>query len=166
MSPIAPPLTITQAANLQLSRDQWGELVLVTSDGIRHEGVRPLRLFPFSERNGWVSLASAKGVEIALIERLTDLTPATRNLLEEELSQREFVPVISRIVSVSANLEPCEWFVETDRGEISFVLKSEEDMRRLGPDKALIQDAVGVRYLVPAISALDANSRRILEWYV
>ena len=100
------------------------------------------------------------------MQHLSDLSPATRDLLEQELSQREFVPIITRILRISALSEPCDWFVETDRGPTQFVLKNEEDVRRLGPGKALIVDAVGVRYLIPAISSLDSRSRRFLEQYV
>lgn len=148
------------------SRDSWGQLVLKMADGSQHEGVRPLRLFPFSAREGWVSIVNAKGAELILIPDVALLLPADRKILEVELAEREFVPVLKRIVSFSGMLEPCEWVVDTDRGRVKFVLQKEEDVRRLGPDKALVIDAVGIRYLVPEISSLDAYSRRTLELYV
>ena len=55
--------------------------------------------------------------------------------------------------------------VETDRGPVLLTLNSEDDVRRLGPHRALIVDAQGLRYLVPDLRALDAASRRILEHY-
>ena len=54
-----------------------------------------------------------------------------RGLLEEELALRDFVPEITRIHSVSSFGTPSTWEVETDRGATSFVLKGEEDIRRL-----------------------------------
>lgn len=149
-----------------LSRDRWGQLAVTLPDGMRHEQVRPQRLFPYTGREGWISLVSPKGAEVVLIRDLSEISKGDREILEVELSEREFVPVLKRIVSFSGMLEPCEWVVDTDRGRVKFVLQKEEDVRRLGPDKALVIDAVGVRYLVPKISDLDAYSRRTLELYV
>jgi len=149
-----------------LSRDRWGQLMVTTPDGTLHEQVRPQRLFPFTGRDGWISLVGKKGNEVVLIREMSELSAKDREILEVELAEREFVPVLKRIVSFSGMLEPCEWVVETDRGRVKFVLQKEEDVRRIGPDKALVIDAVGVRYLVPKISELDAYSRRTLELYV
>ena len=94
------------------------------------------------------------------------LDPDVRQLLDEELARREFVPVIERIVRVSGTSEPCEWTVQTDRGPTRFVLKSEDDVRRIGDGQILIVDAHGTRYQIPDIKSVDAKSRRIVEWYV
>jgi hypothetical protein len=67
---------------------------------------------------------------------------------------------------VSGSSEPCEWQVDTDRGPTRFVLRSEDDVRRLGPHGALVIDADGVRYLVTDTRRLDTFSRRTLEQYV
>jgi hypothetical protein len=56
--------------------------------------------------------------------------------------------------------------VETDRGPTRFVLKSEEDVRRIGDEQILILDAHGTRYHIPDLSKMDVKSRRIVEWYV
>ncbi len=87
-------------------------------------------------------------------------------LLKDDLARREFVPIIRRIVRVSGNSEPCEWEVETDRGPTQFVLKSEDDVRRIGDHEILILDAHGTRYHIPDLSTMDVKSRRIVEWYV
>jgi hypothetical protein len=88
-----------------------------------------------------------------------------RNTLELELSQREFVPVIRRIISATQH-EPSDWSVETDRGPTEFQLNSEDDVRRLDPDQASIVDANGIRYLVTSVRGLDHGSRRILECFL
>jgi hypothetical protein len=89
-----------------------------------------------------------------------------RAVLNDELSRSRFIPVIERIVHVSGNTEPCEWRVETDRGTTQFVLKSEDDVRRLGAEQILILDARGQRYYIPDLRQLDPKNRRIVEWYV
>jgi hypothetical protein len=149
-----------------LYHDEWGQLVLIDADGARHVGVTPVRMFPFSDPQHWLSITDSSGREIVCIEDVADLSPQIREVLQVDLSQREFVPVIQRIIRVSSILEPCEWLVETDRGRTSFVLKIEDDVRRLGPNQALVLDSAGVRYLIADIKSLDGPSRRVLERYV
>lgn len=149
-----------------LYHDEWEKLVLIDADGVRHVGVTPVRAFPFSDPEHWLSITDAAGQEIVCIEDPAGLSPSVREVLETDLMRREFVPVIQRIVHVSGILEPCEWLVETDRGRTTFVLKAEDDVRRLGPNQALILDSSGVRYLVADMKGLDGYSRRVLERYV
>jgi uncharacterized protein DUF1854 len=149
-----------------LERDAWGELVFIGPDDARHSPVVPIPLFPISVPEQWISLRGPGGVELACIEDPRSLALDVQQLLSEELSRREFVPIIHRIVRVSGNSEPCEWQVETDRGPTQFVLKSEEDVRRIGDHQILIVDAHGTRYQIPDLKAVDTKSRRIIEWYV
>lgn len=152
--------------DLKLAHDAWGRLVLTLGDDVVHQGVIPIRAFPISDPAHWVALCDAEGRELACIPDLQTLTPETRELLEEELARREFVPVIQRVLQVSSYLEPAEWAVETNRGRTRFVLKSEDDVRRLGPFSAMIQDAQGIRYLVPDTRDLDPYSRRAVDRYL
>jgi len=149
-----------------LHYDPFGRLVLTDSAGRQHVGVEPVRAFPISDPWSGLALCDAKGRELVWIDDLTALSPALRNLLEEDLGRRQFVPLILRVAKVSAPVEPSEWHVETDRGPTRFVLNSEDDIRRLGDHRAMIVDASGVRYLIPDARLLDAESRRMLERYL
>ncbi|MDX1948498.1 MAG: DUF1854 domain-containing protein [Pirellulaceae bacterium] len=151
---------------LELSRDEWGKLCLELPDGTAFAGVMPIRLFPFSQPDRWISLCDQKQHEIVLLDNLIDLPDPAQKLIEQELAQREFIPIITRVLRVSGLQEPCEWDVETDRGPTTFILGSEDDIRRLGDDRALIIDAERIRYLVGSLGALDPRSRRFLEWYI
>ena len=132
----------------------------------RHVGVEPIRAFPLSDGERWISLFNAEGVEVRGIDEPAALPPRERNILEEELRRREFMPVIQRIVSVSSNTDPSQWEVETNRGATEFLLKSEDDVRRVGPRGAILLDAAGMRDIVPDTRQLDAASRRVLERYL
>ncbi len=149
-----------------LHKDERGQLTLLDASGHRHENVEPIRAFPISDPEHWISLCDPNGREIVQIRDLAELSAEQRTLLVSELTRREFVPVIRRIVSISSLAEPCEWFVETDRGPTSFVLNSDEHVRKLGQDRALILDSHGLRYLVPDAKQLDAPSRRLLSRYL
>lgn len=152
--------------DFQLERDAFGRLVLTDAQGLRHEGVVPVRAFPIAAPLESLSLLSAEGRELAWVPALDKLPEAIRRLLEEELSQREFVPVIKRIRSVSTFSTPSIWTVETDRGETQLELKGEEDIRRLeGPD-LLIADSHGIQFLVRDRWALDRHSRKLLERFL
>lgn len=154
------------APKFSLVRDQWGQLIFVAAKGETFGNVTPVALFPISGPESWISIRSADGIELACIEDPRTLPADVWQLLKEDLSRREFVPTIRRIVRVSGNTEPCEWQVETDRGPTRFVLKSDEDVRRIGDHEILILDAHGTRYHIPDLTAVDVKSRRIVEWYV
>ena len=149
-----------------IERDTPDRLIVTDSNGRRHEHVEPIRAFPISDPDHWISLCDPNGREVAQVRDLNDLPPEQRELLQAELTRREFVPVIRHIVSISSLAEPCEWHVETDRGPTSFVLNSDEHVRRLGTDKALILDSHGLRYLVHDARQLDLHSRKLLARYL
>jgi hypothetical protein len=146
-----------------LHQDAWGRLVLVDREGVSHAPVEPVRGFPISDPDHWISICDAEGRELLAVHDLGALAPALREVLEKDLARREFVPLIRRILSVPADAEPSEWEVETDRGCTRFLLNSADDVRRLGPHRAQIIDSQGIRYLVDDTRRLDARSRRIIE---
>ena len=150
-------------SGLTLHRDAWGHLVLSLSDGTRHSGVEPVRCFPLSDPTHAIALLDAEGREICNLPSLDVLSPAARDTLQRELAEREFVPVIRRIIATSAPNPPCRWDVETDRGRTSFHLESDDDCRRLGPHAVLIADSNGIRYSIPDIERLDAATQRIVR---
>lgn len=150
---------------VRLEHDPWGQLLMETNDGRKFSGVLPVRAFPVSDPDHWISICDSCGQEILCIKDIHDLLPDVRRTVELELSQREFVPVIRRIFSATHH-EPSDWFVETDRGRTSFQLNSEDDVRRIEPDQASIVDAHGIRYLIMSVRGLDGGSRHILEYFL
>jgi hypothetical protein len=153
-------------ASFSLSVDPMGGLRLVLADGCRHDQVLAVRAFPFSSPSQEISLLSADGQELLVIPDLAVLPGPTRCLLERQLREREFVPIIRRIVSVSSLTVPSTWTVATDRGSTQLRLKSEDDIRSLGDGELLICDAHGVRYLISNPLALDRPSRRLLARFL
>lgn len=148
-----------------LSRNAFGKLVFSSPEGV-HEGVLPVRAFPIAAPETGIALVDVDGHELAWIDRLSDLPAATRALLEDELKNREFLPEIKRIRQVSTFAVPSTWEVETDRGLTSFVLKGEEDIRRVAQSTLLIADSHGVQFLIRDQQALDKASRKILDRFL
>ncbi|MBP6598526.1 MAG: DUF1854 domain-containing protein [Giesbergeria sp.] len=159
--------TTDPLSSFQLERNAHGRLVLTLACGTTHSDVVPVRAFPIAAPDEGLSLIGSDGHELLWIERLADLAPQPRQLLQEELAAREFVPVIERICSVSNFSTPSTWTVETDRGRTQLVLKGEEDIRRLrGSPALLIAARDGVQYAIRDSGALDKASRRLLERFL
>jgi hypothetical protein len=154
-------------ADFNVQRDAWGQLALVLPDGRRLLGVEIARAFPISAPGEYICIYDAEGHEVLCIEDPSSLPPALLKMLEEELARREFVPVVLRIDEVSADGDPSQWRVVTDRGPTAFVIEdADNDVRRLGPNSILLVDTHGIRYLIPDVRQLDGASRRILDRYL
>lgn len=149
--------------NWQLHRNAFGQLVLTLPDGTVHEDVEPFRCFPWSAPQTAISLVGREGREVLLLPNLQELPPETRQLLETDLAEREFVPVIHRIMKSSGLWPPCQWEVETDRGPCTVSIESEDDVRKLGAHGVLVADASGLRFLIPDARQLDAGSLKHLR---
>lgn len=150
----------------QLTRDAFGRLVFTDETGVAHVGVMPVQAFPIDAPGENVSLVGIEGNELVFISQLSGLDTGTRALVQEEIAQRDFLPVIERLVSVSTFATPSSWLVHTDRGPTSFVLKGEEDIRRLRNGGLLITDSHGVTYRVMDMRALDRQSRKLLDRFL
>jgi Domain of unknown function (DUF1854) len=159
-------ITAFDPARCTLVRDAHGHLRYTDAAGAVHEAVVPVRAFPLEAPEAGVSIVGTDGHELAWIDRLDDLDAPTQALLREEFAQRDFMPMISRLVGVSTFSTPSTWTVETDRGPASLVLKGEEDIRRLKDGGLLITDSHGLTYRIRQLTALDRGSRRLLDRFL
>ncbi|MFZ9297070.1 MAG: DUF1854 domain-containing protein [Hylemonella sp.] len=153
--------------HFELSLDAYGKLVLVLPDGRRVEGVLPVRSYPIQAPEQGIAMVDADGHEVAWIPQLQEVPPAQQQLIRDSLRTREFMPVIEALVSVTSFSTPCTWRVRTDRGDTQFVLRGEEDIRRLGGGNGLlITDSHGIQFYVRDLTALDRDSRRLLDRFL
>ena len=149
-----------------LQRDAFGQLVLTDAQGSDHVGVVAVRAFPIAAPEEAISLVDVDGHERAWIDRLDELPEPARALVAEALTQREFMPLIQRLLDVSGFVTPSTWHVDTDRGTTAFVLKGEEDIRRLAPGVLIVNDEHGVQYLIRDLQSMDRHSRRLLDRFL
>ncbi|MDB5791015.1 MAG: hypothetical protein JWQ80_1039 [Massilia sp.] len=150
----------------QLRRDSFGKLVFTGEDGIDVVGVIPVRAFPIQAPTRGISLVREGGKEVAWIDDLAGAPEQVRALVTEELEGREFIPEIEHIRGVSSFATPCTWTVKTDRGDTEFVLKVDEDIRRVGEASLLISDNHGINFLVRDMFRIDKHSRKILDRFL
>ena len=159
-------INFTSTPAFQLSRQPSGRLLYISAQGERHEGAVPVRAFPLAVLDECISLVGTDGHELVWIDRLAQLPVDVQALLIEELALRDFVPEIRQLTAVSSFGTPSVWSVRTDRGDTSFVLKGEDDIRRLRSGALLIADSEGVHYSIADMMALDKPSRRLLERFL
>lgn len=143
-----------------------GRLVFTASDGTVHTGVVPVRAFPVSAAEEGLSIVDVDGHELAWIDRLVDLPADTQAAVRKGLQEREFMPEITRLNSVASFATPSTWEVDTDRGPFQFVLKGEEDIRRLSGGALLVVDSHGVQFLIRDLFALDRHSKKLLDRFL
>ena len=157
---------MTTSSSFTLVRNPFGRLVLTTLEGEVVEGVVPVRAFPIQSPEVGISLVHTDGHEVAWVEQLLDLSEPAQSLIREELQGREFMPTILSIESVTSFSTPCTWRVKTDRGDTSFVLRGDEDIRRVGPTILLVTDSHGIQFLIRDAATLNRDSRRILDRFL
>ncbi len=152
--------------NFTLSKNTFGQLCLQIEGGEFYEQVLPVKAFPISLPEECIAIVDRDGHELVWLDDLNQVSADNQIIIKEELANREFMPVLTRISEVSSFATPSTWTVETSRGATQFVLKGEEDIRRISKDTYLISDNHGVQYLIENIQLLDKHSRRLLDRFL
>jgi Domain of unknown function (DUF1854) len=187
--PSATRLNLTP--DFDLRREPSGLLVLVDGQSQEHVDVHAVRAFPLQLQAQAIAIVSAHGKELAWVDVLADVSPGLAELIRASLGEREFMPVLQSILKVSSYSTPSTWSVITDRGPTEFVLRGDEDIRRVGKasdqsessaarlrnaagltssanaassaNALMIADVHGIHYYIPDRNLLDAHSRKILD---
>lgn len=159
------PTNDARSLQFGLSQDNFGRLVLIDANGRRHVGVEPVRSFPLTDPDHWISIVDADGREVVLVEDPASLPEKVRTALDEELNRRHFMPHLLRILKITGS-DPAEWQVQTDRGPTTLIVKSDDEPRRFGANSLLVIDAHGTRYVIEDLRALDHTSRKLLDRYL
>ncbi len=126
--------------------------------------VRVSRSFPLSDPGHYVGLRDGGDGEIGLIKDLRELPPDQRQLVEEELDKRYFIPVVHRIQDIKEEFGIVTWDVETDRGSKRYIVRGLKDnVYEQGDCRLLVTDVDGNRFEIPDYTLLDVRSRAKLE---
>lgn len=152
--------------NFILLRNSFGQLCLQDQSGQLHEQVVPVKAFPISHPQESIAIVDRDGHELVWLDTLSQTSSVNQALIEAELASREFMPILTKILNVSTFATPSTWQVETNRGATEFILRGEENIRRINKAMYLIADTHGVQYLIEDIQALDKHSRRLLDRFL
>jgi hypothetical protein len=123
------------------------------------------RCFPWSVPETYISIRDKDGKEIALLNSPDDLDAESRATLLKELQDKMFAPKILRVTEFKDEFGVISITTETDRGIVTFQIRSRDDVRILSDTRALFRDADGNTYELPDLNALDATGRKYLQGY-
>ena len=150
----------------RLDRNSKGELVAhVEGADEPLENVKVARCFPWSLSDRYISIRSSEGKEIVLLKTLDVVSAKTRKLIEEELRDKVFIPRIERITKYSDDFDVVSITAETDRGPVTFQMRSRHDVRGISPTRAIFRDVDGNLYEVSDFNGLDRASQRHIEQF-
>lgn len=153
----------------KLNKDKMGKWVLTLpnlGDAEHHQDYREVvvvRAFPIEAPATGISILSSDARELVWIETLDLLEASQRTSVETALREREFMPEILKLNSVSGFTTPCVWQIQTSRGPTELELKGEEDIRRLSAKTLIVSDRFGVQFLIKDLPKLDRHSRKLLD---
>lgn len=152
-----------------LFRRADGRLVLRREDGKGETTETPVQVaccFPWSHPFEFISLRDDKGHEQKLIPHLQQIAAPARELIENELAQRNFMPRITGIEAITDEIELFHWKVITNVGSRHFLTRRSDHPRKLVNGDVLIKDVSNDLYLIPNPKSLDAQSLKLLWVYL
>ena len=152
-------------ADFELTQNEAGHWQLQIDSGLHH-GVVVVRAFPIGAPDEAVSILSAEGHELLWLPHPLQLPQAKQQSVLRALQAREFMPEIERVDAVSSFITPSTWSVQTNRGSTQFVLRGEEDIRRISGKTLIVADEHGVQFLIRDLPMLDRHSRKLLDRFL
>ena len=159
--------------NAVFARTAGGFVSLDLNESIapeHYDRIRVVRSFPFTDRDKYISIRTIdeKSKEIGMIKDLsTDVTPETRQMLEEQMDIRYFTPVIKKINSIKAEYGHAYFDVETDQGPCKFVIyMNSSSVVNLSDVRLLISDLDGNRFEIPDYTKLSARELKMLDLFL
>ncbi len=143
-------------------RQEGDRLRLAVGDDWQPVTLAPL--FPLSEATGWIAVLDAEGKEVGILADLHALGRDSAAAVRAELRRRNLVPHVQRITGARDRFGMTEFTVESDRGPLSILVRHpQENIQQPLPGYFTLVDVESNRYDIPDLSALDPESRRLLE---
>jgi hypothetical protein len=121
------------------------------------------RAFPLSDPDHYVGFLDGDGKDIGLLHDPSHLDPESRQIVNEELERRYFVPIVERVLTVKEEFGTVYWTVETDRGQKEIIVRNIRDnLQELSASRVIITDVDGNRFEFPDTSKLDGKSQSVI----
>lgn len=160
-----PDLRTLRPSELRLRRPEGRvDLIAQIAGEEPVEGVRVRRVFPMSHPNEYLSLRDKEGKELAVLESVEGLDEESRRVLNEDLDRRYFTPQIEAIDAMKLEAGMWRFNVRTGRGPVEFFVRNWRDSAyELRPNNWHIYSVDGARFEIADVTALDANSLRLLD---
>ena len=160
---ITDEVQFLDAANLKIARNSFEELTVELPDGTSHTNVEAVRSFPLTDSSKYITLLDSEGKEIGIVRDIKHLPQESAETLLSELQKRYFMPKIIKIYELDGEFGVTRWVVETNRGPVTFSMRSRFDVVSLENGRVLIKDVDGNRYEIENYHGLDPESIVLLE---
>ena len=160
---ITDEVEFLDATKVKIARNSFEELTVELPDGTTHAKVEAIRSFPLTDSNKYISLLDSEDKEIGIIQDIKQLPRESEKVLRSELQKRYFMPKITKIHKLDGEFGVTQWVVETNRGPVTFGMRTRYDVVSLENGRILIKDADGNRYEIENYHRLDPDSIALLE---
>lgn len=135
-------------------------------DGKEYKRVILTRTLPLSLPNEYICISDIEKNEVGIIEKIADFSPEQQKLINSELSQRYYCPVIEKIESIKEKMGNFYFDVVIGGVKKSFAVKDITKSIRQHGDAIDVTDIDGNRYRITDFDSIEAKSRRKLEPYL
>ena len=152
----------------RLERSDFYLVRLKMKDGTVYEDLEPRRLFPMTNPEMYITLLDKDERELGFVRDLQELDAASAQALRACFAEYYMIPKITRVLLTEEKFGSIKWQVETDRGEITFRIRSRHsDIKKLyGTNRVIVRDTNDNRYEIPDYTKLDSRSIRMLFSYL
>lgn len=152
-------------SNCVLEKNKNGFLI-AEIDGKNVGRVKIVCTQPLTKPYEYVSVMSMDDEEYGIIQSVSDFDGGQRELIEEDIRQRYFCPIISEITSIKDKMGNFYFDVIISGKKKNFLVRDLTKNIRQYSDSITIIDTDGNRYLIDDINSVPKKSRRKLQPYL
>ncbi len=141
--------------------------ITIKQEGCEEKRVLLHRLFPYDEKDSYISVLDTEQNELGMILSLEDFKGASRVALEAELARKYYIQKITGVAAIKDRHGFTHWTVNTPDGKAEFTLHDTyRSIFRVDNDRLIITDVDGNRYCIESVAAMDSASYKRIELYL
>lgn len=149
----------TGLKGIQLFRSRGG-ILQAELEGEHYARVKLVRSFPYTMPDRFISVRSADGREIAMIQDVMALAEASLRVVQEELHRNYMIPRVKQILSVKKRGAAWHLQIDTDYGAAALILDNlHENIQPVADSRWMVTDNDGRRFEMHDPDRMDARSR-------
>ncbi|WP_139996548.1 DUF1854 domain-containing protein [Paenibacillus paridis] len=152
-------LSHSELSKIRLFRASDGSLHL-EQEGKGFVRVTLIRSFPYSMPDRFISVRSAEGHEVAMIQDVKHLAEDSFQAVREELDRYYMIPNITQILAVRKRGSEWHLQVDTNYGPAALVMDTlHENIQPVADSRWIVTDNEGRRFELSDPEQMDAQSR-------
>jgi hypothetical protein len=152
-------LSMTELSEIRLFRSPDGILHLEL-EGKCFDRVKLVRTFPYTMPDRFISVRSADGFEIAMLQDVNILSDESLQVVREEFCRTYMIPIVKQILSVKKRRNEWHLHVDTNYGPASLVMDNlHENILPVTDSRWMVTDNEGRRFELANPDQMDARSR-------